>query len=634
MGILRTDRVSGLGGANAITGSCFFDTKNYLKGESHGDFSLDGDFTIEWWTHREKGVTDSDWFTIGDAKLDTGLEVYIGSSGSALNVYSNNGTILAANSGSPSQEKWHHMALVRSSGTIKIYVDGTADSTTVSNSSIFNGFLHLGGEFYNGSLTVRSKMHMSNFRIVRKTALYTSNFTPPDRRLEVIPETAILCCQSSSDVTEEATGKKIYAERADNAGSSSNVQASRFTPNSPVGFSTTSDVGSQYGATFDGFGNFATSTYMVPPAGNTRERNRGRAIFAGGVRSPYKFIQVVDISSGGIAQDFGDTTTAAPNSGSASSSTRMLVTSGGTPAPINTIEFITIANIANSTDFGDLTEPRRRTQSLSNSTRAVHVGGTSASPASLYRNEIDFNTIATAGNAADFGDTLAAHVATGGSVASSTRGVYSVGYLSGSYVNNIEFITIATTGNGQDFGDLVGGGRVTLTNTAMSPTRGILAGGFNNTPSPSTRYNRIDFLTIATTGNTQDFGDLSVVNSGASGSSSNTRGIIFIGNDGSSPTGNNTIDFITIASAGNASDFGDSTGPTNAQGNAGAVTNTIKAVFAGGYGNDGSSTIVNTMDQVTIATTGNAVDFGDISEGTGGGANKAGCSDSHGGLTE
>ena len=122
---------------------------------------------------------------------------------------------------------------------------GTADSTTVSNSSIFNGFLHLGGEFYNGSLTVRSKMHMSNFRIVRKTALYTSNFTPPDRRLEVIPETAILCCQSSSDVTEEATGKKIYAERADNAGSSSNVQASRFTPNSPVGFSTTSDVGSQ-----------------------------------------------------------------------------------------------------------------------------------------------------------------------------------------------------------------------------------------------------------------------------------------------------------------------------------------------------------------------------------------------------
>ena len=41
-------------------------------------------------------------------------------------------------------------------------------------------------------------------------------------------------------------------------------QASRFTPNSPVGFSTTTDVGSQYGSTFDGFGSFATSTYMVP----------------------------------------------------------------------------------------------------------------------------------------------------------------------------------------------------------------------------------------------------------------------------------------------------------------------------------------------------------------------------------
>ena len=124
MGILRTDRVSGLGGANAISGSCFFDTKNYLKVESHDDFSLDGDFTIEWWTHREKGVTNSDWFTIGDSKNSTGLELYIGSSGSSLVLYSNNGSILTANSGSPSQEVWHHMAVVRSSNTIKIYVDG------------------------------------------------------------------------------------------------------------------------------------------------------------------------------------------------------------------------------------------------------------------------------------------------------------------------------------------------------------------------------------------------------------------------------------------------------------------------------------------------------------------------------
>ena len=247
MGILRTDRVSGLGGANAISGSCFFDTKNYLKVESHDDFSLDGDFTIEWWTHREKGVTNSDWFTIGDSKNSTGLELYIGSSGSSLVLYSNNGSILTANSGSPSQEVWHHMAVVRSSNTIKIYVYGTADSTTVSNSSTFSGDLHLGVEYYNGSATVRSKMHMSNFRILKGTALYTANFTPPNTRLENISGTSILCCQSPGDVTQEATGKTITAERTINADRTANVKASRFTPNSPVGFSTTTDVGTQFG---------------------------------------------------------------------------------------------------------------------------------------------------------------------------------------------------------------------------------------------------------------------------------------------------------------------------------------------------------------------------------------------------
>ena len=87
-----------------------------------------------------------------------------------------------------------------------------------------------------------------------------------------------------------------------------------------------------------------------------------------------------------------------------------------------------------------------------------------------------------------------------------------------------------------------------------------------------------------------------------------------------------------ILTQGNGTDFGDATGPAGATGNGGSATDTIKAVLLGGYGNDGSGTIVNSIDQVTIATTGNAIDFGDIDAGAG--ANKAGCSDSHGGLTE
>ena len=377
-------------------------------------------------------------------------------------------------------DRWYHLAFVRHSGRTRIYINGELDAegadttnATVTQYYIADTADQTSGEFFG---------NISNLRITR-TAVYKTNFTVPKFKLKEIPGTILLCCQSSSSTTEATVS--VPGTLTANG----DPTATAFGPG-------LKDDITDVGTVFDGVTNFDSQAFMVPPSGKITQRNRGRAIFAGGVASPYKYIQVIDISSGGIAQDFGALISAAPNSGSASSSTRMLVTIGGTPAVSNIIEFITIANIASSTDFGDLTEPRRRTQSLSNSTRAVHVGGTSASPASLYRNEIDFNTIATAGNSTDFGDTLAAHVATGGSVASSTRGVYSVGYLNGSYVNILEFITIATTGNGQDFGDLNGGTiGYHFRGSTCDSTRGLFSGGYDpagncllyTSPSPRDR---------------------------------------------------------------------------------------------------------------------------------------------------
>ena len=91
---------------------------------------------------------------------------------------------------------------------------------------------------------------------------------------------------------------------------------------------------------------------------------------------------------------------------------------------------------------------------------------------------------------------------------------------------------------------------------------------------------------------------------------------------GRDPNTTNIIDFITIASAGNATDFGDLTS-TSYYFNA-ATGNSTRAVWVG------TSTIVNSMEFVTIATTGNATDFGD-QNGTVQHSNGA-ASDSHGGL--
>ena len=145
-----------------------------------------------------------------------------------------------------------------------------------------------------------------------------------------------------------------------------------------------------------------------------------------------------------------------------------------------------------------------------------------------------------------------------------------------------------------------------------SPTRGLFCGG--NTPSSSSV---IDMITIASKGNAVKFGDTITKQAGSESSSSNvTRGIIF---------GDNKISFVTLASEGNATLFGEL--PSRIARSM-AVASQTRAVIA--FGNlSATDTNVNTIEFVTISTSGSSADFGDLAtfrKSTGG------CSDSHGGL--
>ena len=88
-----------------------------------------------------------------------------------------------------------------------------------------------------------------------------------------------------------------------------------------------------------------------------------------------------------------------------------------------------------------------------------------------------------------------------------------------------------------------------------SPTRGVAAGGYGG--SPAGYLNIIDYITIASTGNATDFGDLTVARNSLAAGSSSVRGIFSGGGDAGSDY--NTIDYVTIASTGDAADFGDLT---------------------------------------------------------------------------
>ena len=137
--------------------------------------------------------------------------------------------------------------------------------------------------------------------------------------------------------------------------------------------------------------------------------------------------------------------------------------------------------------------------------------------------------------------------------------------------------------------------------------------------------NHTEYVTIATTGNGQTFGEATVTMQGRKGAANSTSALFASGY--SQPTFNviNTIDYFTIATTGDAVDFGDLTVAT---GGAGGTSDSVRAVFMGGFLNPGST---NVIDIVTITTTGNATRFGDMyaAQSTA----DAATSDSHGGLS-
>jgi len=130
-------------------------------------------------------------------------------------------------------------------------------------------------------------------------------------------------------------------------------------------------------------------------------------------------------------------------------------------------------------------------------------------------------------------------------------------------------------------------------------------------------------VTIASTGGSQDFGDLSVAANNNAGNCSATRGVFTLGSSPSSSL--NIIEYVTISTLGNSTNFGELDVVTTHR--AGGCCSPTRGVIMGGYD---ASTYRDYMDYITIPTEGNAVDWG--TSLAGGRLNVQGCSNAHGGL--
>ena len=568
MGILRTDKISGLETPTAVTGSVEFDgTGKAVSFPAGNDFAYGtGDFTIEGWFYttvigQVSGASASSHIFFGQTVSGTNYLLFgIDDNGKLLfyNTASGGGSDLfsSAPDGSVVLNQWQHIALCRSSGTLRAFVDGsqvisisnTFDFSNTDRNPTIGNYTHtFDTQPFNG--------YVSNFRILKGTALYTSDFTVPTQELEVIGDTVLLCCNNPDSAGAEATGKAATV--------SGSAPASTFSPGLIRDFT--------FGTEFRGVTTFDTQGYFVPPSGTTSERFPD-------------FVAVPDSSARGVS------------------------VGGLTDASTNVIEYITISTTGNSQDFGDLQQQRSIVSGASSNVRGIVVGGY-ISPGSTT-NTIEYTTIASTGNAQFFGEVNLTSSSNGAqSCSNSTRAVFNKGQT-----RDMGFVTIASMGNALDFGTLVNAER-NQPGALSSTTRGIWGGG--TTPA---NVNAIDFVTIATTGDGVNFGDLTEAKHGLKGFSSSTRGVW--GGGDLAPTLSNVIEYITIASLGNSQDFGDL---TVARRNSGATSSKTRGVWMGA---DYSPSSLNVIDYVTIATTGDAVDFGDLITAKGGGA----FSNAHGGL--
>ena len=564
MGILRTDKISGLETPTAVTGSVFFDgTNDYLRITSN-DFSYGtGDFTWELWAWLD---STSNRGYILDHGNDEGALGFTDTTPPKLTYYNSTtgtGGALYNNIGDSPRDSWNHIAACRSSGVTKVFVNGVekasqADthnySTTVLTIGIWGG-LSGASNWWDG--------YISNLRLIKGTALYTSDFTPPTHALEVIGDTVLLCCNNSDS-----------AGAASNAGigtahvvSVNGAVASTFSPGLTRDFTS--------GTEFNGVTTLDTQGFFVVPSGTTAQRD------ASGGRG------LIRMESG--------------------------------------INYITISSLGNSKDFGDTTVDALNTSACASSTRGLFAQGYKHP---LYYKSIDYVTIASTGDAKDFGDitTSATYVYGMGGCSSSTRGLFAGGFTAPSPnaaagLKQINYVTIASLGDTQDFGDLTGNG-VRYPAATSSPTRGVFGGGRDSADAPVFNQNVAHYVTIATLGNAIDFGDLTDKLYSMSATGSATRGIFAGGyNPAGSPV--NLMDYITISSTGNAQDFGDM---SLTRGGMGASSNATRATFAGGS----NPSAKNNIEYVTIASTGNALDFGDLIGTMYAGC---GCSNSHGGIS-
>ena len=217
------------GPSPAATANCVgFNNSQYLYPAASTDFAFGtGDFTIECWVQSGSVTSNKGVFQLSATSggITTGSRLTLSHTGTSdsnkWELYLGTGSNQISTVETPDTYQWYHVAVVRSSGVIKLYVNGTERISSADTTDYTFQNLAIGG-YYSSSYLWDGKI--SNFRVVKGTAVYTSSFRPPTEPLTNITNTKLLCCQSSTSATAAAVSPTTIT----NSGSASARSESPF----------------------------------------------------------------------------------------------------------------------------------------------------------------------------------------------------------------------------------------------------------------------------------------------------------------------------------------------------------------------------------------------------------------------
>lgn len=190
-------------------GSAYFNGTGYTSIAANTDFNIlgDGTFTVEYWLYAEEwNGSYADHAGVFNG-VSAGWLIY--QLGTDIEVYMNGVDMISV--ARPSLHSWHHIALTRSSGTLRLFIDGVqagfSNATTGSDQS---QPLRVGGDSGGGRNGLKG--YISNFRLVKGTAVYTSAFTPPTAPVTAITNTEALLNFTNAQIIDSSGKYNIGPE--------------------------------------------------------------------------------------------------------------------------------------------------------------------------------------------------------------------------------------------------------------------------------------------------------------------------------------------------------------------------------------------------------------------------------------